>query len=315
MLSTSIVAFFTAAASLKIIIWMNITNGLDHGLGLAAIGIITFIGTTVSSSIFEEHRHEHGTKHPSNKIIVGKDVPSKFREKLREFATTIEQEEFSKKITKYFSDFKQSKDSEKLKDKIVGEFSLKKSNFIFVDPNNPKKDEEGHFISNVIVGTGIMRKGLAASLVITYIVLIGLSFTAGTLDNSLRTNLITNNFNGTSLDNYYETRNASPNIVIKDIVTIGTNENGTSVLNTDQSSKSIEELLLTKEPSTLVGHFTFVITAVIGFYFGSNTLTALLKARQEDKTSDDLSKILEVIGAKGKITKEKSDKKKKGKED
>ena len=125
-----------------------------------------------------------------------------------------------------------------------------------------------------------MRKGLAASLVITYIVLIGFSFSAGTLDNSLRADIITNIYNGTSLDRYLEVRNQSPDIDIS-ISEIGIISSGAT--KTDSSSKSIEELMLAKEPSTLVGHFTFVITAVVGFYFGSNALTAFLKARKEDR--------------------------------
>ena len=68
MLTTSAVEFATALANLKIIYWMNVTDGLDLGLGLAAIGIITFFGVSLSSSLFEEHRHEHGNKKKNNLI-------------------------------------------------------------------------------------------------------------------------------------------------------------------------------------------------------------------------------------------------------
>ena len=120
---TTVVAFFTAVANLTIIILMNTTDGLDLGLGLAAIGIITFFGVSLSSSIFEEHRHEHGNKKKSN------------------------------------------------------------------------------LISNIVVGKGIMRKGLAASLVMTYIVLIGFSFSAVTLADSFNDKAVTTIVNGTSLNN------------------------------------------------------------------------------------------------------------------
>ena len=220
MLTTSAVAFATALANLKIIYWMHVTDGLDLGLGLAAIGIITFFGVSLSSSIFEEHRHEHGNK-KKNKLIP-----------------------------------------------------------------------------NIIAGKGIMRKGLAASLVLTYIVLIGFSFSADTLDNSIQANIIKNNFNGTSLEKYFEIRNASPDIDIN-ISEIGIISSGVS--KTDSSSKSIEALLLAKEPSTLVQHFTIVISVVIGFYFGSSALSALLKSRKEDKASDDPLKILNVRLIKGDI--------------
>lgn len=206
---TSFVAFLTALTNLAIIYCMSI-NRLDLGLGLAAIGIITFFGVSLSSSIFEEHRHEHGNKKKNN------------------------------------------------------------------------------LIPNIIAGKGIMRKGLAASLVMTYIVLIGFSFSAGTLDNSLRADTIANIYNGTSLDRYLEIKNQSPDIDIN-ISEIGIISSGVS--KTDSSSKSIEELLLAKEPSTLVQHFTIVISVVIGFYFGSSALSALLKSRKERLTPDELSQI------------------------
>jgi len=210
MLTTSAVALATALTNLKIIYWMNVTDGLDLGLGLAAIGIITFFGVSLSSSIFEEHRHKHGNEQKTN------------------------------------------------------------------------------LIPNIIAGKGIMRKGLAASLVLTYIVLIGFSFSAGTLDNSLRADTIANIYNGTSLDRYLEIKNQSPDIDIN-ISEIGIISSG--VTKTDSSSKSIEEMLLAKEPSTLVQHFTIVISVVIGFYFGSSALTTLLKSRKERLTTDELSQI------------------------
>lgn len=231
MLWTTVVAFLTAAASLKIIYWMNSSDGLDHGLGLAAIGIVTFFGVSLSSSIFEEHRHDHKAKH------------------------------------------------------------------------NP------HFISNVIVGTGIMRKGLAASLVITYIVLIGFSFSAGTLDNPLdgvtKPDTIPAKEGDKPTTGDTNIRTQSPNININ-LENIGITDireyDKIQVKKTNSTSNSIEELILEKEPSTLVEHFTIVISVVVGFYFGSNTLAALLKARKEDKTPEDLSKILKGIADKGKVT-------------
>ena len=231
MLWTTVVAFFTATASLIIISWMS--SGLDHGLGLAAIGIITFFGVTLSSSIFEEHRHDH------------------------------------------------------------------------------KPKQNAHFISNVIVGTGIMRKGLAASLVITYIVLIGFSFSTGTLYNPIdggddKDTISTGDGDNTNSTGAGDVRTQSPdiNINLENIGITNIQEyDKIQIKKTNQSSNSIEELMLAKEPSTLVEHFTIVISVVIGFYFGSNTLAALLKARKEDKTSDDLSKILKVRLVKGEIQK------------
>jgi len=227
MLKTSAVAFATALTNLIIIIWMNVTDGLDLGLGLAAIGIITFFGVSLSSSIFEEHRHKHGNEQKSN------------------------------------------------------------------------------LIPNIIAGKGIMRKGLAASLVMSYIVLIGLSFNAGTLDNSIRADTIANIYNGSSLDRYLEIKNQSPNVDIN-ISEIGIISSG--VTKTDSSSKSIEELLLAKEPSTLVQHFTIVISVVIGFYFGTSALTTYLNSRKESQTLDDPLKILKARLATKDISLEEFDK-------
>jgi len=292
MLVTTLVAAFTAGVNLFIILWMSGPNpflemvinfilerfaiepltltALDSGLGLAAIGIITFFGVSLSSSIFEEHRHDHRTEHPNNKIIVGKDVLKGRRDELKEF----EAKSFSKTLDDNLKDNAVPKNLSALKDELVKKYIEKKSDFIFVDKDNPKKDLDGHFISNVIVGTGIMRKGLASSLVMTYIVLIGLSFSAGTLDDSFSDGDDANNVNVTSLDNSTVSSNdVNVDIVIKDIVTLGS------------KVKSIEESVLAIESGSLVQHFTIVISVVIGFYFSANTITAILKARKEDKTS------------------------------
>jgi len=125
LISASAVAIVTAFVSLKIIYWMN-ADGLDLGLGLASIGIVTFIGTILASSIFEEHRHDHNDK---------------------------------------------SKDN--------------------------KEKSKNQFLQDTIVGKGIMRKALAASLVMTYIVLIGMSYSDGSIENLWDKGIITNS---TSMD-------------------------------------------------------------------------------------------------------------------
>jgi len=218
MFYTTLVAALTAGVNLFIIFWMS--SSLDSGLGLAAIGITTFFGVSLSSSIFEKYRE-------------------------------------------------------------------------------PKTKPFGNLISNVVAGKGIMRKALAASLVMTYIVLIGLSFSAGTLDNSFggedKTTTPTEN-GKTPTDDKTSPGSINTSVSIN-LENIGQflNDNKQidkiQVKKTDPDSKAIEELILTKEPDTLVEHFTIVISVVIGFYFGSNTLSALLKSRKERLTTDDLSQI------------------------
>ena len=213
MLSTTLVAALTAGVNLFIIFWMGgfglkITT-LDSGLGLAAIGITTFFGVSLSSSIFEKYRE-------------------------------------------------------------------------------PKTKPFGNLISNVVVGKGIMRKALAASLVMTYIVLIGLSFSAGTLDNSFGGEDKTTKppVNGTTPTDDETSSGSSNTSVSINLENIGQflNDNKQidkiQVKKTDPDSKAIEELIMTKEPDTLVEHFTIVISVVIVFYFGSSISSAILKSRK-----------------------------------
>ncbi|MCH7561841.1 MAG: SHOCT domain-containing protein [Thaumarchaeota archaeon] len=206
---------------------------LDYGLGLAAIGIITFFGVSLSSSIFEKYKDKSETTSNNN------------------------------------------------------------------------------LISRAVIGKGIMRKAIAASLVMTYIVLIGLSFSAGTLDNPLSGTTDPKNSTNISPDTstnnspiFSNSKDVNINIVIKDIVKF----DKIKVTTTNQTSQSIQELMLEKEPDTLVEHFTMVITVVIGFYFSSNLLTAYLKSRNEGTTSDDPFKILKVRLSKGDISEEEYEK-------
>jgi len=231
MFYTTFVAALTAATNLGIIFCMN-SYGLDRGLGLAAIGIVTFFGVSLSSSIFEKY----------------KDKP---------------------------------KSETKLNDNLI---------------------------SRIVIGKGIMRKGLAASLIMTYIVLIGLSFSAGTLDNSLGTENETEKISGNGKTPTDETslgsNNANVATTLKNIGITNIQDYDKIKVITNQTSKSLEELILEKEPDTLVQHFTIVISVIIGFYFGSNTLAALLKARKEDKPIDNSSEILKVRLIKGEIEEE-----------
>lgn len=233
--ATSAVAIITAVVNLAIIIWMN-SGGLNLGLGLTSIGIITFIGISVSSSIFEEHRHDHGNK--KNQSLV-----------------------------------------------------------------------------NAMVGKGIMRKSLAASLVMTYIVLIGLSFGADTLYDSIKDNEKPKEIVENTIPT---TKNATPitgepsndesskgdvntNISIN-LENIGQflKENKqideVTLKKTDPTSNEIQEIILTKEPETLVEHFTIVISVVIGFYFGANAISSIIKSRNTAPTAKEILKTQFVTG-------------------
>lgn len=156
-------------------------------------------------------------------------------------------------------------------------------------------------IFDIIAGRGIMRKALAASLVITYIVLIGLSFSTGTLYNPIdggddKDTISTGDGDNTNSTGAGDVRTQSPdiNINLENIGITNIQEyDKIQIKKTNQSSNSIEELILEKEPSTLVEHYTIVISVVIGFYFGTNTLTALIKNRKSD--TGNLSKKISEI--------------------
>ena len=326
----SLPAIVTAIINLGIIYWMSKPSGLDHGLGLAAIGITTFCGILLSSSIFEEHRHGHGSVHAKDKVIVGKNVSDEIRGQLK----GVEASKFSEKLDNLLKDAK-TKDIDKTKIELVKDFKDKEKNsdFIFVDTKNAHKTESGSFIEGVIVGTGIMRKALAGSLVITYIVLIGLSFSAGSLDDAFKTepestpstdaadatssatpdqsilgaatNFI---FSGKIMEEVFGQKSTPPLIEnLKKKKKKSTHRTEIVKVPTPAETakqKSIEELLLEKNPRTLVEHFTIVITAIVGFYFGSNTLKSYLDTRKEDLTrnkskesdkEDSLKKILEQL--------------------
>ena len=244
--SASAVAIVTALVSLKIIFWMNSPEGLDFGLGLASIGIVTFFGTTLASSVFEEHRHDHGNK-------------------------------------------------------------------------------KSQSITTVIVGKGIMRKSLAASLVMTYIVLIGLSFSAGTLNDSIKVeqdpktpegdvdttpentgNGDTSTTGDTTIDSSTG-NNVNTNVAI-DLDSIGQflkdnkQIDEVTVKKTDPTSKEMQEVILSKDPETLVEHFTIVISIVIGFYFGANAVSSILKSRKESPSPEDDLKTMYITDVIDKAT-------------
>ncbi|MCV0430646.1 hypothetical protein [Nitrosopumilus sp.] len=318
---TSLIAIVTGIANLSVIYCMSLEKGITEGLGLAAIGIITFWGTLVASSVFEEHRHDHGIAHAPDKIIVGKNVDDSIKEKLRSIRDQEGRQDFEKNIGTHFSTFTKTNDSDKLKKDILKEFSLTKNPFVFVDKKNPKKDESGNFVENVIVGTGIMRKSLAASLVITYIVLIGLSLSAGTLDDSIKEpeNSSASKQSILGAASYYvmsgqilkSAFGANLSTELSETIEMSessdTHQKSTVTKLEKQNSegtKSPEQILLEKDPKTLIEHFTIVVTAVVGFYFGSNTLNALLKARKEDHSNDDLSDINKKLEKQEKVTTE-----------
>jgi len=83
--------------------------------------------------------------------------------------------------------------------------------------------------------------------------------------------------------------NVSPDIDIKDIVRI------------DGKLKAISATAQAAASNSLVQHFTTIISIVIGFYFGSNAVTAAINSRKKQLTAKE---ILEIRLASGDIDKE-----------
>lgn len=140
----------TAGVACLLVIYCMAYHELDKGLGFASIGIITFFGVAVSSSIFEEHRHNHGSENP-NTVFVGKDVPEEVRNRIKDarFAPLKDTIENYKRVLT-------EGNAEQIGNawqKIQEEYD-KETPYTIVNPKDPTKDDDGNFLYGVIAGTG-----------------------------------------------------------------------------------------------------------------------------------------------------------------
>ncbi|NIP61700.1 MAG: hypothetical protein GWN01_13470 [Nitrosopumilaceae archaeon] len=305
---TTLVALGTAGVDLKILLMMS--DSLDKGLGLAAIGTVTFFGALLFSSFFEEHRHKHKNPHIN---LDGMEEPEKNNviKKLKQLESDFTQKKI--KEINDLEDKKKNETDEKKKDNIDKELA-EKYNELLKNPMNKLnmgsqgKKSDSSLIGDIIAGRGIMRKALASSLVITYIVLIGLSYSDATLydqfitpDTEENEDADNSNENGnqessegtaSSLDSFIysmmpvatgqSSGNPSDELSIEDSVKIEKQSEEEPSEEDGSIDHDVMMKLLEKNPQSLVQHFTIVVSVVIGFYFGSNALNALIQRRQSD---------------------------------
>lgn len=230
-ITTSIGIFIAFINS--ILLYKIDSDYISSGIGLAMVGIVTFFGMLIASSVFEEHRHHHTNK------------PNK--------------------------DVSRSQNQPDLSEKIV---------------------------ANVIAGNGIMRKAIASSLIIVYIIVIGLYIENGELNEPFpRIETPTSDsqestMSGTTTDSI----NTSTLQLIQD------NDDGIKPMTkSGNQTTKVEESNETAKPipQSLIEHFTTVITTVIVFYFGTDIASYWFKNKygsgsttrsQQSSTSIDTQK-------------------------
>lgn len=225
-----------ASIDLFLLHLMN-SSSVTNGIGLAMVGIVTFFGMLLASSVFEEHRHHHSSK------------PKK--------------------------DGTQSQNKLSVIDKTL---------------------------ANVVAGKGIMRKAVAGSLIVVYIILIGLYADNGELNEpfpGIETSVPANQESeGTSLTPDSDVE-LTGTIGVTTLQLIQDNGGESESETNEEETKTNEEGKETKTsekeedseptkpiPRSLLEHFTTVITVIIGFYFGSSIVTKWLQSKYgKDETT------------------------------
>lgn len=157
-------------------------------------------------------------------------------------------------------------------------------------------------VEKVVAGKGIMRKAIAGSLIVVYIILIGLYADNGELNEpfpGIETSVPANQESeGTSLtpDSNVELTGTIGVITLQLIQDNGdeseseTNEEETKTNEEGKETKTSEKEEDSESarpiPRSLLEHFTTVITVIIGFYFGSSILTKWVQSKYgKDKTT------------------------------
>ena len=109
---------------------------LSHGIKIGLVGIITFFGMLIISSFFEEHRHDHSNPKKSLQELISE---------------------------------KKTRDGDNW-DTTTANFSADELKKII---NSTKDNSEKSLLHDTVAGRGIMRKAMASSLIITYILVLG----------------------------------------------------------------------------------------------------------------------------------------------
>lgn len=219
LLVTTLIGIGVAGGNLCLLYFMN-SASIANGIGLAMVGIITFFGMMIASSVFEEHRHEHAPN--SKKVGTQSQNISTAAEKM---------------------------------------------------------------VAKVVAGKGIMRKAIASSLIIVYIIVIGLYVENGELSEPLATTEIPESVGQeTPAADTTESSSKLTNYVSFAALQLIQGESNASESEPEEEEQSETEAQEEEEtrrpiPRSLLEHFTTVVTAIIVFYFGTDIATAWFKSK------------------------------------
>ena len=228
LLVTTFIAVGVASVNSLLLYSMSL-GSTTNGIGLAMVGIVTFFGMLIASSVFEEHRHEHAPTSKTNKPTAGEKM-----------------------------------------------------------------------VAKVVAGKGIMRKALASSLIIVYIIVVGLYVDNGELSEPFAAMETTTSESQKLPEN--STKDSKGELT--DSVGFATlqlvqDEGGGAEPETEEEEQKEAEAKKEAEtekeakkpakpiPRSLLEHFTTVVTAIIIFYFGSDIATNWFKNKYGSSSTTD----------------------------
>lgn len=148
---------------------------------------------------------------------------------------------------------------------IIMFFGMLVASSIFEEHRHDHNEDENarpsdDAMNNLFAGKGIMRKALAGSLIITYIIVIGLYAEAGELDAPLVVNAT-------------QAKTTDVTMTSQSTQSLASSNNSTN--NGQTEPEKIQERI----PKSLLEHFTIVVSIMIGFYFGTDMLSKWMKAK------------------------------------
>lgn len=229
---TTIIGIVVAALDGAVLYLMHL-DSISDGIGIALVGVFTFFGMMIASSVFEEHRHAHTPKTKKN----GTTNTSRTQSALEKAASTA------------------------------------------------------------VAGKGIMRKAIASSLIIVYIILIGMYVENGELNEpfpgvdtsapSEQDDSETNSATDSDTELTSSVNTAALQLIQDDSDTTPETEDGEETENSDESTDDNESADTTKPiPRSLMEHFSTVITVMIVFYFSSGILSEWFKSKYGKSQAD-----------------------------
>lgn len=135
-------------------------------------------------------------------------------------------------------------------------------------------------VEKVVAGKGIMRKAIASSLIIVYIIVIGLYVDSGELSEPLATMETTTSESQKSPENSTKDSEGglTDSVGFAALQLVQDEGGGSEPETEEEKQKETEAKKPAKQiPRSLLEHFTIVVTAIVIFYFGSDIATIWFK--------------------------------------